>query len=225
MTENIHTAINAIIQEVGYVKKERSGGLNYSFAGEAALIAAIRPSMVGHGVYMYVLNINDIQREQYTTAKGTAMVNTIINAMVRFVHAPSATNIDVAATGEGSDAGDKSANKAMTGLFKYAIRQTFMIETGDDPDKNASEEGGKRTSSKQASNGKISRTDGALLQAMVNHKLADNTSEAKNMMLKCLWPTSTLDKFLTWATVYRGWRDTGLEVDDAAEKTNNGERP
>jgi hypothetical protein len=27
----------------------------------------------------------------------------------------------------------------MTDLYKYALRQTFMIETGDDPDKDASE--------------------------------------------------------------------------------------
>src|SRR3990167_1905296 len=30
--------------------------------------------------------------------------------------------------------GDKSVNKAMTGMLKYALRQTFLIETGDDPD-------------------------------------------------------------------------------------------
>jgi hypothetical protein len=46
MSENIHQAINAVMNEVGYVKKIRSAGVNYSFAGEAALIAAIRPSMV-----------------------------------------------------------------------------------------------------------------------------------------------------------------------------------
>jgi hypothetical protein len=145
MTENIHTAINAVMQDVGYVKKERAANLNYSFAGESALIAAIRPSMVEHGVYMHVLEIKEIQREQYTTSKGTAMVNTVISGVVRFTHAPSATFVDAAATGEGADAGDKSANKAMTGLFKYALRQTFMIETGDDPDKSASEEGGPRS--------------------------------------------------------------------------------
>ena len=36
------------------------------------------------------------------------------------------------------DVGDKSANKAATGLLKYALRQTFLIETGDDPDAESS---------------------------------------------------------------------------------------
>ena len=140
MSQNIHEAINAVMQEVGYVKKTKSGGLNYSFAGEAALIAALRPAMVEHGVYMAVSKINGITRENYTTAKGTAMVNTVISADVVFTHAPSGTFVTIASVGEGSDAGDKSANKAMTGLYKYALRQTFCIETGDDPDKYASEE-------------------------------------------------------------------------------------
>lgn len=127
------------MDEVGYVKKSKAANLNYSFAGEAALIAALRPAMVEHGIYMSVSKINDIRRENYTTAKGTAMVNTIISADVKFTHV-SGDSITVSAVGEGSDAGDKSANKAMTGLYKYALRQTFCIETGDDPDKYVSEE-------------------------------------------------------------------------------------
>jgi len=127
------------MQEVGYVKKQKGTNLNYTYAGEAALISALRPAMVENGIYMHVLKIESVTRESYTTAKGTAMVNTVISAIIRFAHV-SGSYVDVASTGEGSDAGDKSANKAMTGLYKYAMRQTFCIETGDDPDKFASEE-------------------------------------------------------------------------------------
>ena len=137
--KTIHEAINAVMDEVGYVKKSKAANLNYSFAGEAALISAIRPSMVEHGIYMSVNEIISINRENYTTAKGTAMVNTVIHAMVKFTNR-AGDSVAVAAVGEGSDSGDKSANKAMTGLYKYALRQTFCIETGDDPDKYASED-------------------------------------------------------------------------------------
>lgn len=135
----IHEAIHKVMDEVGYVKKSRAQNLNYSFAGEAALISALRPSMVEHGLYMTVSKIHTITRENYTTKNGTAMVNTVIHASVRFTHV-SGESFEVDAVGEGSDSGDKSANKAMTGLYKYALRQTFCIETGDDPDKTASEE-------------------------------------------------------------------------------------
>jgi hypothetical protein len=139
-SKNIHEAINAVMQEVGYVKKSRSSGVSYSFAGEAALIAAIRPAMVENGIYMHVLKIDNVTRENVTTAKGSLMTNTLITATIRFTHAQSGTFIDSASTGEGFDSGDKSANKAMTGLYKYAMRQTFCIETGDEPDKYQSEE-------------------------------------------------------------------------------------
>jgi hypothetical protein len=133
-TANIHQAIVATMADVGYVQKESSRGLNYSYASEAALIQALRPVMVEHGIFCYVLSYTP-EREKYETTKGTAMTATVASGVVRFVHAPTGTYIDVMALGEGADAGDKSANKAMTGLLKYALRQTFLIETGDDPDR------------------------------------------------------------------------------------------
>lgn len=138
--KNIHEAIIGVMKDVGYVQKKRSAGLNYSYAGEAALIEAVRPAMVEHNIYMYVKEISKVNRENYVTAKGTAMANTLVQTIVRFVHAPSETFIDVASIGEGADSGDKSANKASTGEYKYAIRQTFCIETGDDPDQTPSEQ-------------------------------------------------------------------------------------
>lgn len=83
---------------------------------------------------MHVSKIENVVRENVTTKSGSQMVNTLTTGVVRFTHAQSGTSIDSAATGEGFDSGDKSANKAMTGLYKYAMRQTFCIETGDDPD-------------------------------------------------------------------------------------------
>ena len=137
--KTIHPAINAIMQTVGYVQKKRTGKLNYAYAGEAALIAALRPAMVAHGVYMHPLKVVSLVQDTYTTSRGSTMNRTVINAIYRFTHADSGTSIDVFAIGEGADIGDKSANKASTGAFKYALRQTFMIETGDDPDKFPSE--------------------------------------------------------------------------------------
>lgn len=136
--ENIFQAINAIMSEVGYVKKQRAAALNYSYAGEAALIEAVRPAMVSHGVFCYVSNYDNVTQSEYTTSKGSSMTRTTLRATVRFQH-ESGSFIDVQSVGEGADSGDKSLNKAMTGAYKYALRQTFCIETGDDPDKYPSE--------------------------------------------------------------------------------------
>lgn len=155
MTEHksIHEAINAVMKEVGYVQKQRSDQLKYTYAGEASLIEAIRPSMVEHGIYMTVLEVKKVYRSAYETKSGTNMFNTLMEGIVRFTHI-SGDHIDVEATGEGSDTGDKSSNKAMTGLYKYALRQTFCIETGDDPDRFPSDEMERSGALKSANPGK-----------------------------------------------------------------------
>src|SRR3990167_1982714 len=140
MTDNgkIGTAILGVMSEVGYVQKERAAGLNYSFASEAALIEALRPAMLKWGIYVSVEGLSEIIQDGFVTKSGTAMNRTFVHGVVRFAHPSSDTHIDVHAMGEGMDPGDKSANKAATGLLKYALRQTFLIETGDDPDKESS---------------------------------------------------------------------------------------
>lgn len=134
--KTIFEAISAIYGSInGYVQKTKSDGLRYSFASEADLIAKLRPAMVEHGVSISVREYRDVERTVVTTAKGSSMNVCLLKAIVRFTHASSGTFIDVEALGEGADSGDKAGNKAMTCAYKYALRQTFCIETGDDPDR------------------------------------------------------------------------------------------
>ena len=142
MTEHkdIGQAIAAVMAEVGYVQKETTAALRYSFASEAGLIHALRPAMVKHGIFCYVSDVLDVKQDTFETAKGSVLNRATVRGTVRFTHAPSGTSIDAHATGEGMDMGDKSVNKASTGMLKYALRQTFLIETGDDPDASPSEE-------------------------------------------------------------------------------------
>lgn len=135
----IYGAINAIMQEVGYVQKQKGANLNYTYASESALIEALRPVMVKHGVIAFVVGHGELTREEYQSKSGARMINSVLPGVVRFQHIDGSF-IDVYAQGEGSDSGDKSVNKAQTGMLKYALRQTFLIETGDDPDKDASDE-------------------------------------------------------------------------------------
>ena len=132
MSVEIFKAINAVMQNVGYVQKKGSQGLRYTYAGEAALISAIRPVMVENGLFVYPYSVQ-YEKSEYTTKNGAVMNHAIVIVTYRFAHISGET-FDVTVTGEGSDSGDKAFNKAMTGAYKYAMRQTFCIETGDDPD-------------------------------------------------------------------------------------------
>ena len=140
MKKDIYAALNAVMKEVGYVQKKRTAGLNYTFAGEAALIAAIRPELVAQGVVVHPGQVVELRQDTYTTRNGAVMNRTAVVITYRFAHAESGTFIDTTVVGEGADVGDKSANKALTGAYKYALRQTLLIETGDDPDNFQSEQ-------------------------------------------------------------------------------------
>jgi hypothetical protein len=171
---NVTEAILAVMRQVGYVQKEHTAGLNYSYAGEAALIRAIRPAMVQEGLIAHVLDLTkEVGTVMIGKDGGRPMSRAIVLATVRFLHAPSGTHLDVQAAGEGMDTGDKALNKAMTGALKYALRQTFLIETGDDPDKERPEN--KPTKAKPAEH-KVGPTEfwAAVKAAGLDKPTADN---------------------------------------------------
>lgn len=152
MTEakgSIGKAILKVMKDVGYVQKESAPGLKYTFAGEVALIKALRPAMLEQGIFCHVVDILSSSHELYETKNGTVMNRVITHGVVRFEHPASGTYIDAHAMGEAADAGDKASNKASTGLLKYALRQTFLIETGDDPDASLSKEMERSSASKE----------------------------------------------------------------------------
>jgi hypothetical protein len=61
----------------------------------------------------------------------------------KFIHAESETFVDVTTTGQGSDYGDKAANKALTIAKKYALLGALLIITGEDADNHQSPDGSK----------------------------------------------------------------------------------
>jgi len=141
MTDNIHTAMLAIMNEVGYVQKEKKSGVTYSLKTENAVIQAIRPAMLKHGVYMYPAGVKDAAHSQFEAGQYKNIWNRVVATHVyRFVHAESETSIDVEVLCDGADTGDKAGNKSMTTSKKYALLEAFLLETGDDPDTTPSSE-------------------------------------------------------------------------------------
>jgi len=139
---NLYMAILEVYKKVGYVQKtgEMAGyGAGYKYAGESDLINAIRPELVKNGILFNCHEISEIEtREVRKEDKyGKIAVSFHFSAKFTFVftHAETGERLFVKAMGKGVDNGDKAEYKAMTGALKYALRQTFVIETGDDPDK------------------------------------------------------------------------------------------
>jgi hypothetical protein len=137
----INEAINKVMREVGYVKKQSADGLKYTYASEQALIRALRPPMVEEGLALVPTNYDVILTEGIVTSRGTPM-NRVIVLGTFTLTGRDGESMTVQALGEGTDSGDKAVNKAQTGAYKYALRQSFLIEAGDedDPDSTPSEE-------------------------------------------------------------------------------------
>jgi hypothetical protein len=154
-------AVNA---DVGYCLKTTSKGLNYSYASEAELIAALRPAMTEHGLTIDPVDMELVSRTEYQTARKHTMFTSIIKCTYRLQHV-SGTHEDIVVFGEGADIGDKGLPKAMTCALKYALRQSFLIETGDDPDKFISQEKAQPSKAKVESEESFGRVVAAIRNA------------------------------------------------------------
>ena len=137
---SLDEAMLGVMLDVDYVQKQKSPGLNYSFAGEAAIIGVLHQAMAKHGVTVTPTAVETVVREAYQTAKGGSMNRVILKMTYTFTHALSGDTRQAVSMGEAADSGDKATAKAMTIAFKYALRQSFMLETGDDPDTTPSAE-------------------------------------------------------------------------------------
>ena len=140
MSDSLRAAMAAVMHEVSYVqKKTRVQG--YTAAGESDVIAAIRPAMLRHGIVGPVpVDGEVVEVKHITKDNGKQMRFVVLRRVWRFSHVPTGETLDVVTYGEGADSLDKATLKAMTASKKYAIREAFCLETGDDPDKVASED-------------------------------------------------------------------------------------
>jgi len=146
-SSNIHTAILAIMQSVGYVQKEKAkdSKISYSLKTENAVLDALRPAMLENGVVMYPVSVKDVAHSSFEVGQYHTVWNRIVATHVyRFYHVPSDTYQDVEIFGDGADPGDKAGNKSMTVSKKYALLETFLLLTGDDPDETSSPQDTKR---------------------------------------------------------------------------------
>lgn len=139
----LYLAINAVMKEVGFVHKGGTikGGAGYAFVGEADLLRAIRPVMVEHGLMILPISyaVEEHQHTPIVDKWNNAKIDHLITltATFRMSHVGGG-HIDIQSVGIGTDRQDKQANCAMTIALKYALRQAFALETGDDPDRHAS---------------------------------------------------------------------------------------
>jgi len=225
MSKNIHEAILAIMGEVSYVQKERKQGVTYSIKSEEGVLNAIRPAMLNHGVVMFPVEVKDAYHSTYEAGKYKNLWNRVIATHIyRFVHAASETHVDVAVLGDGADMGDKAGNKSMTTSKKYALLETFLLKTGDDPDDTPSPTDSPIVKEAKKLGGKATWTP-AQLKWAVDAKHAENEHSAKAALNHSIIPRNSKKVIVTsWMKHYRAGRDQDKEVIESAELANEAYR-
>lgn len=154
---NIYEKMSAIVNELGTVAKNLSVDLGkgkaYKAVQEKDVLDAVKPLEEKYRVYSYpkerkVIDNSILEKEtSYGTTKNLYMR---IETTYEFVNLDKPEEkVTMVSYGDGIDSGDKAPGKAMTYSDKYSLLKAYKIATGDDPDKDASPEGGYNKSSKK----------------------------------------------------------------------------
>ena len=141
---DVYQVISAISSRMGWVGKDGSvafKGTKYAYPTEAAFLAAVKPLADEYGLVVYPIDMEFIP----TDKSSVTAVKVRYNFVASKYTGDRERSTVVVSLGEGADNLDKGGFKALTGAYKYALRQSFMIGTGDDPE--ATDETGKKTSS------------------------------------------------------------------------------
>lgn len=153
---NIFQRMLAATSEINRVAKnlkvDISKSQSYKAVAESDVLEAVKPIEEKYGIYSYPVSRTVIKDEAYTTTSeydGRKSEKTTffmrLATVYRFVNIDKPDEyIDITAYGDGVDTQDKAPGKAMTYADKYALLKAYKIQTGDDPDANASGNLGKK---------------------------------------------------------------------------------
>lgn len=129
----IFQQISKIMTEIEAVaKNNKNAQQGYNFRGIDDVYNELHPLLAKHSVFT-APEVLTYERSERPTKSGGTMMYSVMQIKFTF-YATDGSCFPVVMIGEGSDAGDKSSNKAMAIAHKYALVQTFAIPTKDDKD-------------------------------------------------------------------------------------------
>lgn len=135
MSLNIFQRVNAVRTAISYVKKDKEvTGAGYMAVTHDAVTAAIRPSLIEHGIVVIVSLVSSrVADTGATTGKGVPYIRYEGTYDVSFVNCDTPDDRIVSRIeSHAVDQGDKAPGKAISYSVKYAILKLFSLETGED---------------------------------------------------------------------------------------------
>jgi hypothetical protein len=128
-------------RRICYIQKRgHNERFNYSYVTAADIAGAVGDALADLEVVV-IPRLESISHENISPNQGYPDRLTRVVMTYTFMDVNSAEELTVKMPGEGRDPGDKGPYKAMTGALKYALLQSFLIATGDDPEDERADSG------------------------------------------------------------------------------------
>ena len=131
---NLRQKLAEVRRRIGYIQKRgHNERFNYRYVTAADIAGAVGDILAQLGVVV----IPSLESIAYEPAKiSGAPVERFARVVMAYTFADVDTTeaVTVKVPGEGLDVGDKAPYKAMTGALKYALLQSFLLASGDDPE-------------------------------------------------------------------------------------------
>jgi hypothetical protein len=133
---NIHQRLLAAMKEIGYIQKDGYNSFSkYKYVTHDAVAEHVRPALVNNGILAVSSIIEAVWPEGKETAKGKDNNVCRICMQTKFINTDKPDDfVEVQFWGEAADTGDKAIFKAISGVKKYILTNTFQLATGDDPE-------------------------------------------------------------------------------------------
>jgi hypothetical protein len=130
---NLRQKLAEVRRRIGYVQKRgHNERFNYSYVTAADIAGSVGDILSELGVVV-IPCLENITYESATGRGETTRMARVVMAYT-FSDVDSGEEIVAKVAGQGLDSGDKAPYKAMTGALKYALLQSFLLATGDDPE-------------------------------------------------------------------------------------------
>lgn len=134
MPLNLRQKLAEVRRRIGYIQKrgfnERN---NYSYVTAADLAGAVGDILADLGVVI-IPRLESISYESNQAGQSEVARAAQVVMAYTFADVDTGEEITTKVAGQGLDGGDKAPYKAMTGALKYALLQSFLLATGDDPE-------------------------------------------------------------------------------------------
>lgn len=138
---NLKQKLAEVRRRICYIQKRgHNERFNYSYVTAADIAGAVGDALAELEVVV-IPRLESISHENISPNQGYPDRLTRVVMTYTFMDVNSAEELTVKMPGEGRDPGDKGPYKAMTGALKYALLQSFLIATGDDPEDERSDSG------------------------------------------------------------------------------------